>query len=279
MLELTDALLRERFALPPVSDGGKDARGRVAVVGGDVDVPGAPLLTAAAALRSGCGKVQIAAPRQTAAGAVAMPEAMIVGFSRAPELLDQCDAAVVGPGTFPDKPVARRCARLLRRYAGRAVVDAGALGVLRDETVLRRDSISFVITPHAGEMATIERTDRETIEKDAANWAQRAAERFGVVAVLKGAVTYVAYPSGDAYRHQGGVRGLATAGSGDVLAGIIGALLARGLSPLAAALWGVRAHARAGEALEERIGTGFFAREICDELPRIFTGEQRLAGG
>lgn len=271
--------MRERFPLPPVSDGGKDARGCVAIVGGDASVPGAPLLTAAAALRSGCGKVQISGPKQTiASGGIAMPEAMIAGFSHAAELLGECDAAVIGPGTFPGGSVARRCARLLRHYDGPAVVDAGALGALSDETILRRDATSFVITPHAGEMATVERTDRETIEREPAQWAQRAAERFGAVTVLKGAVTYVSDPEGCVYRHAGGVRGLATAGSGDVLSGVVGALLARGLSPLGAALWGVRVHARAGEALQHRIGVGFLAREICDELPRIFTYEEGSAG-
>ena len=87
--------------------------------------------------------------------------------------------------------------------------------------------------------------------------------------MLKGETTYVAVSRGECFVHSGGSAGLATSGSGDTLAGIIGALLARGASPSAAALWGVAVHAKAGRNLESRIGVGFLAREICDELPGL----------
>ncbi len=110
---------------------------------------------------------------------------------------------------------------------------------------------------------------RDEIERDPARHARVAAERFGVVVALKGEQTYVATPDGDLYRNDRGDIGLATSGSGDVLAGIIGGLIARGAVPVRAAIWGVALHARAGTRLAQRIGLGFLARELPSEIPPL----------
>jgi ADP-dependent NAD(P)H-hydrate dehydratase len=126
-----------------------------------------------------------------------------------------------------------------------------------------------VLTPHAGEMAAMLGRPRDEVEADQARFAREAAARFGAVVALKGAQTFVAAPGGESYRNARGDVGLATSGSGDTLAGIVGGLLARGAEPVQAAVWGVYLHARAGRRLAERIGIGFLAREIPAEIPPL----------
>jgi len=124
-----------------------------------------------------------------------------------------------------------------------------------------------VVTPHAGEMARLLDRDKALIEADPLAAAREAAAGLKGVVVLKGSETLVVSPDGRAWLHRGGVVGLATSGSGDVLAGIVGGLMARGAPPLAAAAWGVCVHAEAGRRLSVRVGpTGFLARELLDEI-------------
>ena len=100
--------------------------------------------------------------------------------------------------------------------------------------------------------------------------ARDAAQRWRVVVVLKGAITCIAAPDGETWRHEGGNAGLGTSGSGDVLAGLIGGFAARGASLTQAAAWGVRVHARAGERIAQRAGTiGYLPRELLLEVPAI----------
>ncbi len=103
--------------------------------------------------------------------------------------------------------------------------------------------------------------------------ARRAAEEFRAAVVLKGRETFIAAPTGESYVNRAGSVGLATSGSGDVLAGVIAALLARGADPFDAPAWGVYLHALAGEALAASVGPlGFLARELSPEVPRIMAG-------
>lgn len=124
-----------------------------------------------------------------------------------------------------------------------------------------------ILTPHAGEMASMLGRNKDAIKADPLAAAREAALMFQSVVVMKGVITFVVSPDGTAWRHDGGVKGLGTSGSGDVLAGAIGGILARGASPVSAAMWGVVLHAEAGSALA-RAGKpiGFLARELLDQL-------------
>ncbi|MEA2687709.1 MAG: ADP-dependent NAD(P)H-hydrate dehydratase, partial [Candidatus Eremiobacteraeota bacterium] len=149
-------------------------------------------------------------------------------------------------------------------------IDAAALACFSD----RADAIArlrgrAILTPHAGEMASMMQCAREDVEANPESFARDAARRFHAVVALKGETTHIADPGGALYRNAHGDIGLATSGSGDVLAGIIGGLLARGTEPLHAAAWGVYLHARAGEVLARRIGMGFLARELSAEVPSL----------
>ena len=129
---------------------------------------------------------------------------------------------------------------------------------------------NLVLTPHAGEMAALLCEDKESVLRNPLRIARSAASAYGAVALLKGAETLIARADGRAWRYAGGDVGLATSGSGDVLAGIIAGLAARGADATTAALWGVFLHGEAGNVLASRQGrVGFLAREIAPELPAL----------
>jgi hydroxyethylthiazole kinase-like uncharacterized protein yjeF len=267
-------------AIPDDSD--KEARGRVLVLAGGAQVAGATLLTARAALRAGAGKLQIGAPRTLAQGlALAMPEARVIAGPETPEgelapeaaeifaaALGRCQAAVIGPGMLENEPAGELALRMVEAGGPPMVVDAAAMpGLAAEPERARARHGELVLTPHAGEMAGLLGCSKDDVSRDPLGLARQAAARWKAVVVLKGASTLVVSPDGAAWRHEGGHAGLATSGSGDVLAGVIAGLVARGASPAQAAVWGVAAHSRAGARLGERIARiGFLARELVDEV-------------
>ena len=267
-----------RWKLPDPNDGeSKEDRGRVLIVGGSREVPGAALLAAHASLRAGAGKLHIAAPADVApAIAIAMPEARVSGLAATTRgeiavvsdailaAAGESDALLIGPGMAPSKTTQRVGGALTAR-ARHVVLDAGALGADPAE--------STVITPHFGEMATLLGCSKDEVANDAEDIARRYAREHGLVVVLKSATTYIAAPAGDLWVHRGGSIGLGTSGSGDVLAGIIAGLMAQGAAAEQAAVWGVVLHGAAGTTLSKRVGiVGFLAREIADAIPRIRSG-------
>jgi hydroxyethylthiazole kinase-like uncharacterized protein yjeF len=288
--EVTPELLRG-MPLPRHDDGAdKDQRGRVLVVGGSVEVPGGALLAGLAALRAGAGKLQIATCRSVApALAVAVPEARVIGLEETAEggiaadaaealagRCGRCDALVIGPGMMDGDAASGLTQGLLSRGVAEAfVLDAAALYGLRG---LGAQAGRAVLTPHAGEMARMLEMDREAVRADPLAAARRAAAALRAVVAMKGACTFIVTPDGRAWACERGPVGLATSGSGDTLAGIIGGLLARGAAPLAATLWGVFLHAEAGAALSRSRGRlGFLARELLAEIPPIMAGFDQAA--
>lgn len=264
----------------------KNSRGRVLAIGGSRMVPGALRLTGEAALRTGAGKLQIATIASAALGlGLLVPEAGVVALAEEDgeiadascdalaKALQACETVVAGPGIGTTEAAAIVLRAVLDQAAADAtlVVDALAIGCLAD---LRRSFRSFagraVLTPHHGEMAMLTGLDEWKIADDPAAVACNAAEQYGAVVVLKGSDTVVAAPNGTLLHYGGGGTGLATAGSGDVLAGAIGGLLSRGAAPLIAAGWGVWLHGQAGRRVATTAGPiGFLARELPPEFPRL----------
>ncbi|HEY0394076.1 MAG TPA: NAD(P)H-hydrate dehydratase [Candidatus Elarobacter sp.] len=280
---IDEALLRS-WPLPQPGDGGKDERGRILVVAGAPQMPGAAILCATAALRAGAGKLQIATCRSVAAlvGAGALESLVValeetesgaIALSAAGEIAERAnkaDALVIGPGLVDERASAALIEAVAAKLEVPAVIDAAALACFAQTAgVIAHLGGRAILTPHAGEMATMLRREREEIEAEPERCAREAARAFNAVVALKGATTYVAAPDGALYRNEHGDAGLATSGSGDVLAGIIGGLLARGSAPLHATAWGVYLHARAGSVLSKRIGLGFLARELPVEIPPL----------
>jgi ADP-dependent NAD(P)H-hydrate dehydratase len=274
---VTPALLK-RWPLPAAQEAeGKESRGRVLVVGGCSEVPGAVMLAGMAALRVGAGKLQLATVSEAAiAIGVAMPESLVMGLpaasggniSRATPALRSAalrtDALLIGPG-MRDGVATTRLVRALAQGDAALVLDAGALSAHAQAGNRVR-----VITPHAGEMAGLLGIGVDEVTTNAEALAREFAIASGVITVLKGATTFVASPDGTLWQHSGGTVGLGTSGSGDVLAGAIAGLLARGASGEQAAVWGVHLHGLAGSRLSQRHGlVGFLAREIAWELPAV----------
>jgi ADP-dependent NAD(P)H-hydrate dehydratase len=286
MIELTPDLLRS-MPLPNPQKGDKKARGSVLVIAGSVQTPGAALLAGVAALRAGAGRLRIATVRSVATAiAVSAPEAFVLGLNEteaggvAPSsvdellpLIESADAVLIGPGLTDQDAIDKLCAALLvRAPPGTSFVfDARALQSLTCLDPLHSNHTKrLILTPHAGEMAGLLGRSRTEIEAQPEQWARTASDRFQAVVALKGARTFIAGPSTDGCVCRRGNVGLATSGSGDVLAGNISGLLARGASPFVATCWGVYLHAAAADFLATTIGPlGFLAREISPEIPRL----------
>lgn len=282
-----------KFALPSLAGTvDKSSRGQVLVVGGGNTVPGAVLLTGLAALRAGAGKLQLATTRAAAMTlGVAVPEAAVIGLDEAHsgelgpggagELqprVEAADAVVVGPGMMDPESAGALALDLMGAATSASfLLDAAAMtGVDYEDRRVRALAGRLVLTPHAGEMAKLRGVPREAVEDDPLGMARGLARAAQAVVVMKGSDSFIVSPDGRAWRHSDGVVGLATSGSGDVLAGVVGGLLARGASPLAAAAWGVCLHGAAGARLAERIGPlGFLARELLDEIPSLLATADR----
>ncbi len=286
MIEI-DADWRAANPLPPIADdASKKSRGRLLVIGGARRLPGPIRLTGEAALRVGAGRVRLATLESlTAALGVAFPEVGVIGLPEQdgelmpgppdllPEQAAQHNAVVLGPG-MADKAAAARLVEALTREPAPdtpLLLDAAAVACAKplcDQ--LKNYQGSLVLTPHSGEMAALTGLQEEEIAENREEVARDVAERFGAVVVLKGAGTVVAKPGGELLYYPGGGSGLATAGSGDVLSGVIGGFLARGADPVIAAAWGVWLHGEAGRACAARLGPiGFLARELLPELPGL----------
>jgi ADP-dependent NAD(P)H-hydrate dehydratase len=282
-VKLDQSALRNH-PLPPVVDGDKDSKGRILVVAGSRDVPGAALLTATAAMRAGAGKLKIATVESAALQlGMAMPEAMVVGLPEDSEggfaasavaeigdLADQVDAIVAGPG-MADGAECRTIAKRLLESKAHLALDAALLTDLPMPQQAR--SPTPLLLPHSGEMAALLDCDEDEVERDPVGCGVRAAERYRAHVLVKGIVSHVVTSDGESWAYDGGAPGLGVSGSGDVLAGIVGGLLSRGAEPLNALLWSVWLHGEAGAKLAKRIGPiGFLAREIADEVPALLPG-------
>ena len=283
-MSAVDAALLARLPLPALDDDvDKDARGRVLAVGGSRACPGGIVLAAIAALRAGAGKLQIATVASVAPGlALTVPEALVVALDEtsdgaiargaadaATARLARCDTLLVGPGMSAGDETATFVGAVAAACTDATLVlDAAALAGPLD--TLRDRRAPTILTPHAGEMATLLGVDKAAVDADPTAHATAAAARFDAVVLCKGGTTVIATPGGDVHHHAGGGPGLATSGSGDVLAGVIAGLAARGADALTAAAWGVWAHGEAGRTLARTVAPlGFLARELLREVPRV----------
>ncbi|MDQ6826920.1 MAG: NAD(P)H-hydrate dehydratase [Candidatus Eremiobacteraeota bacterium] len=284
---ITARLLRT-WPLPIPEEGDKEARGRVLVVGGAPQMPGAVILAANAALRAGAGKLQIATCESIAPFiGTTVPEALVLGLPQsasgalAPHgaisvasYARNVAALLIGPGMIEDDGTATFVQNILAENTETTIVlDAVALKVLTAVPTLLHAAGGAILTPHAGEMAGMLELEKQQVIDNPLRCVREAAQNFQAVVALKGAQTFIAAPDGEVYCNTQGNVGLATSGSGDTLAGVIAGLAARGADPLQATVWGVFLHARAGDRLAKRIAAlGFLARELLAEVPVVMAG-------
>ncbi|MGY5883851.1 NAD(P)H-hydrate dehydratase [Modestobacter lacusdianchii] len=269
----------------PEPTGGKEARGSILVVGGSTETVGAVLLAAEAALRSGAGKLQVVVPSKVAPHvSISLPEALVRGVPSTEagaikgdsaelflDLAQRASAVLIGPG-MADEPETRELVeRLLPELDGPVALDAlGLAAVTADPSCLRHLGSRVVLTPNPMELAIALHVEQDEVDDDPAGAAQRLAEQAQATVGLGGATSWVAAPDGRLWVDESGGAGLGVSGSGDVRAGVVAGLLARGADPEQAAVWAAHLHGRAGERLAAGVGRlGFLARELPPEIPRV----------
>lgn len=272
-----------RNMLPPRDwDTHKNSLGHMLLIAGSAGMTGAAYLAAKAGLRSGAGLVTACLPRQLAGRFDAvLPEVITRGVagehgtissSAWPEiekLMPGKKAVVFGPGLGTQPDIKEILQKLFQHAGIPLVIDADGLNVLaQDRDILKQAQSQVILTPHPGEMARLLGVSTAEVMANRVEKAQEAAAAFQAIVVLKGASTVTATPQGSVYINSTGNPALATAGTGDVLAGTIGGFLAQGMSPAEAAFLGVYIHGLAGDLAAKNKGVrGVIASDVLELLP------------
>ena len=279
--------------LPPRPSGAqKGDAGRVFILAGSVGMSGAAVLCAAGALRAGAGLVTVGVPKSLQAPmAEKLTEAMwtvlpetkegSVSLQALPELagtIDRMDAAAIGPGLSQHSQTKALVRQLIPKTAKPLVVDADGLNALAEDAgLLKKLSLPIILTPHSGEMGRLAKLGVEDIQRDRERIASEFAKTYRVILVLKGHGTVVASFDGRVYVNDTGNPGMASGGCGDVLTGVIVALLGQKLAPFDAARLGVYLHGLAGDlAAAERGQIGLIASDVADRIPLAIKRYQSL---
>lgn len=272
-LQMATVMDVRRLLPPRPRDAHKGTYGTALLLGGSARYPGAIVLAAEGAVRSGTGLVRVATVESATAALVArVPEAIAdVRLAAEPDLVG-ADAVLAGPGLGRGPDVAALVDYLLRKTPAPLLLDADAINALagRPEAV-RACKQPVVMTPHPGELARLLGTDVATIQGDRLAAAREAAERTGAIVVLKGAGTLIAQTGHPTWINLTGNPGMACGGVGDVLAGLLAGLLAQGLPPFDAACAAVWLHGNAGDyAALRRTQSAMRASDVAAALPDAF---------
>jgi NAD(P)H-hydrate epimerase len=248
----------------------KGTYGHVGVIAGSPGRSGAAVLCARGAIRTGAGLVSVMTDADTAklihAGSI---ESMTYSGDDVQEFLANKSAAVIGPGLADDERAWKHTRKLVDAIELPLVIDASALNAFASRAnELNPRGLPRIITPHPGELARLLDSDSTSMNADRIAAAREAARVTQCIVVLKGYQTLVAEPDGHVFVNPTGNPGMAAGGMGDVLSGMIAALLARGTAPLDAACAAVYLHGLAGDILKEQLGdTGLTAMEVADRIP------------
>ena len=276
-------------------DGHKGTFGSVLVVAGSVGYTGAAALASMAALRCGAGLVTLGVPSslndvleakvtEVITRPLSETDARSISTEAVPlvhELLESADALAIGPGVSRHPETAAAIREVVNAASVPCVVDADGLNALSLEDLGKRDAKGpLVLTPHPGEMSRLCGRTVAEIQAARSEIAREVAAAAGATVVLKGASTVVADPDGELYLNPTGNSGLATAGSGDVLTGVIAALLARGTAGLKAAALGAFVHGLAGDVAAEKRGEmGMVAGDVLEAVPEALVWIAASGGG
>lgn len=272
----------------------KGSYGHLLIVAGGLGKTGAGALASLAALRSGTGLVSYALPcslnaameaKLTEVMTIPLPEAEagVLGTTAAAPILQWAEgksALILGPGLGTHPETVQCVHEVLRQTRIPVVLDADGLNALAmDSTGIEQIEAPLVLTPHPGELARLLGKTTAAIQTDRLTVARETAQAYNAVVVLKGAHTIIAAPDGTLYLNLTGNPGMATAGSGDVLSGVIGALLGQGYTPSEAACVGVHIHGMSGDLAALALGArSLIAGDLVEYLPEAFQRIERLQG-
>jgi len=266
-------------------DAHKGSCGTVLVLAGSAGMTGAASLVSLSAMRSGAGLVYLGIPdslndimeaKLTEVITKPLPETRnrtlsLSSLDRIFKLMAKADSLAIGPGLSAHPETAELVQLVIRSSNLPAVLDADGLNAFASRPELLRSAASLIMTPHYGELSRLLKADIPQIKSQPLKYALEAAKKFNQIIILKGAPTVTALPDGRAWINPTGNSGMATAGVGDVLAGLIGGLLAQGLAPERAAVLGAYLHGLAGDlAAEDKTEYCLLAGDIIEHLPRAF---------
>jgi len=250
----------------------KGTFGKVLVVAGSANYPGAAYLCCAAAYRVGAGLVTLTAEREVkTVVSRKLPEVTFLSFSEVFEKLNYYDVVLLGPGLGQRKNIAGFVKQLLKKNLPKTVIDGDGLNILaKMKGWWKKLNGEMVLTPHPGELSRLTGLTIDEIQSDRETIAKKLAKKWRQVLVLKGANTIVVSPAGQVRICPFANPALATAGTGDILAGMIAGFLAQGLSCFDGACCGVYIHGMAGEVLREKIGdAGVLASDLLPVVPKV----------
>ena len=251
-------------------DANKGTFGKVLVIAGSENFPGAAYLSCAAAYRVGAGFVTLVTDKETKIiVSRRLPEVTFLIFDQAFEKLEDFDVALIGPGLSQSKQIVKFIKKLLKEKLPKLVVDGDGLNILsKIETWWKGLNREVILTPHPGEMSRLTGLSVDDIQKKRQKIAQEFSKKWGKALILKGANTVVVSPAGEVRVSPFANPLLATAGTGDVLSGIIAGLLAQRLNNFDAACVGVYIHGLTGEILRKKFGdSGLLASDLLQILP------------
>jgi len=266
----------------------KSDYGKLFVVGGSVGMAGAVSMSLKASLRCGVGLVTAAVPQsinniiQTKIDeAMTMPLPDQKGkitsemWDKVADRANKCDAVLIGPGIGRGEEVTEFVINFLKALTVPVVIDADAIYALsKKKDIIKEIKTDIIITPHSKELEYLTGIDVGEIEKDRPGVAIDTAKELGLTLVLKGHHTIIAAPDGDSSVNLTGNSGMAGAGSGDVLSGMIGAFLAKGMTPYDAAVSGVYLHGLAGDIAMKKLGKeSMNATDIIDSICQVLPVE------
>jgi NAD(P)H-hydrate epimerase len=277
---MTVEIVREILPLRP-TDAHKGSFGHVLAIAGSVGMAGAAMLSTISALRTGAGLVFLATPQAVLTNLPAeeviykpMPHTDAGTFSKQAYdklkvLTTQAQAIILGPGIGLNDDTIELVSKLINDIDVPCIIDADGLNAIaKKPETLENNEGQFVLTPHPKELARLLNCEVSEIQSDRINMAIKAAKRFNAVIVLKGSMTVTANPDGEVFINPTGNPGMATAGAGDVLSGIIGGLLAQRVDPFQAAAAGAYIHGRSGDILSEEIDeSGLLASDLKRVIP------------
>lgn len=282
----TDRLLFNKAVFNRPDDSNKGTLGSLLCICGSYGMAGAAIMAGKAALRCGIGLLKIAVPKSIyPVCATNILESVyypleetsngVISSKNTDFLLEMCkksSAVLIGCGLSVCDDTKNLVQSVITNCEKPLVIDADALNCICNKPeILKNLKAPAIITPHPGEMARLLRSTPKTVNSNRENTAIDFAKKFGVVTVLKGAGTIIASPDGEVYINHTGNSGMATGGSGDVLSGIIGSLLAQGASPINAAAAGVFLHGTIGDLAAEKLGKiSMLPTDMIDMIPTAY---------
>lgn len=282
----TDRLLFNKAVFNRPDDSNKGTLGSLLCICGSYGMAGAAIMAGKAALRCGIGLLKIAVPKSIyPVCATNILESVyypleetsngVISSKNTDFLLEMCEkfsAVVIGCGLSVCDDTKNLVQSVITNCEKPLLIDADALNCICNKPeILKNLKAPAIITPHPGEMARLLHSTPKTVNSNRENTAIDFAKKFGVVTVLKGAGTIIASPDGEVYINHTGNSGMATGGSGDVLSGIIGSLLAQGASPINAAAAGVFLHGTIGDLAAEKLGKiSMLPTDMIDMIPTAY---------